>query len=511
MYSNQLQSSQESQSEQVMSCLEHERLTVKDFSYSEDFDYLIRLELPCFGIEVKQGSLVLIIKHYLAKILLPSGISLEVLPKVGAGYSNNSFEHQLIIKQSRAWVARMLMDIAADNLLKSNAAIDLGVAGVDNIQKDYSVVPLHISKKDLSGITSKSKVTSNTNILPLDQIQFDQPWYEGLLNIAKNKMSAAAGLLPNQYQNRVNNNTKAQGKINFKAQLKTNWHRPHYLYSEQAVFTPDILLAQFLGTGWHQLQVLSKGDEIKTFVGSTPVSYRSVNVLKSTEWLGAYNQIKNRSAGWYAQMTPLQRETLSQAIEWCWWLLNHINITSGINESASSKLSSGPALMINMNHAFERWILGKLAIYVKQSLPKSQLIIHPKFDWLVSHIISNESQDAAKEESSTKTLQRPKITQRLIPDACIRNPEGKITHVIDIKYKAIDTAEQVSGADWQQIYVYKQHLNCLHAWLIYPMSERFTQRLDVLSSFEENSQPYHHDSGLLSVIPFNMMHGQMLI
>ena len=53
---------------------------------------MIEQELPCFGIEVKRGQLILVVSHYLAKIILPSGLTLEILPKISLEAASDSYK-----------------------------------------------------------------------------------------------------------------------------------------------------------------------------------------------------------------------------------------------------------------------------------------------------------------------------------------------------------------------------------------------------------------------------------
>lgn len=469
--------------ESVMSCLENEWLTIKDFSHKDDFDYLIQKELPCFNIEVKQGEIVLRVRHYLAKVILPSGASLEILPKVGITSLRGRHARQHHIVKSRGWVAQMLSDIANDSLYKSIAAIEWGKSATDNLAYNKLELP---------------------NLPHTIFSDSQQPWYQGLLNIAEAQIAASAKILPNRYQTQVNNSPKAQGRINLKAQLKNNWHRPHYLYSEQSVFDNDKLLSQFLATGWSQLQRLQIDINFQSskaaLISHNP--YQGIQRLAARDWLSSYQQIRQQSAIWSAQLSSYQQQTLNQGLQWCWWLLNHIYSDKQSNQQDISLSSHAPtpALMINMNTAFERWVLGKLTRYVEQQLPDSHLVIQPTLDWLMS-----------VEQGQAGSHETCNVVQRLIPDACIRSADGRETHVIDVKYKAVDKIQDVSASDWQQLSVYQQRLGCAHAWLIYPKNKNFNQRLDVSSHFDENRRHQQDGSTFMSVIPFDMKRGALLI
>lgn len=489
------------QNDSVISCFEHQRLSRQDFDHSKDFDYLIEQELPCFGIEVKRGQLILVVSHYLAKIILPSGLTLEILPKISLEAASDSYKggrqlktdptkaldkRKAEIAQARQWVAVMLEDIGTANLAKD-------LAGLNLASKPGFYPPSYPN--------TPSQLVS-------DSAKVDTPWYEGLLARIRQALQQAAIILPNRYQTQVHNQPKAQGKLNLAAQLKNNWHRPHYLYTEQAVLGTDQVLAQFLATAWQQLQKLSVRPGINeiNFNQKLPSSLQGVMVLPPQSWASIYHKLKNNTATWSSQFGTVQVRVLTQAIEWGWWLLKQGNVGESRNSTDNKSGAELPiaALMINMNHAFERWVLGKLQDWTSQQLATSQLIIQPSFDWLRS------------KPSVPKAGINTEVIQKLVPDACIMTSDGEISHVLDIKYKALAQATQVSGADWQQLYSYQQHLNCQNAWLIYPKTKNFVQRLDVFDDLNENrhsNQDGDVVNGVaqMSVIPFDPQQGLLLI
>ena len=66
-------------SQVVMSVHEHQRLTVHDFTHASDFNWLMAQELPV--LVLRQWSMAAKVGHYIGVILLPSHITLEILPK----------------------------------------------------------------------------------------------------------------------------------------------------------------------------------------------------------------------------------------------------------------------------------------------------------------------------------------------------------------------------------------------------------------------------------------------
>ncbi|WP_019673424.1 5-methylcytosine restriction system specificity protein McrC [Psychrobacter lutiphocae] len=491
---------QQIDTEPVMSCFEHQWLTQTDFHYPQDFDYLVAQELACFDIQVKQGRLYLVVLHYLAKIVLPSGQVLEILPKI-------SQEADLL--STRTWVATMLADIGIESLFKPLAATSLRTKTVNTLRtKTINTTNLHqVPNWQESANRHASSALDNTVRLTLTT-HLARPWYEGVLAVAQQKLTQAAAALPSRYKTQVNNHPQAQGKLYLSAQLKHNWHRPHYLYTQQSRFVTDTVLARFLATGWVQLQQLTQGK-----AGVTPTSLQGIKSLPIIQWQRVYRQLsqdKKAQASWVVQLTPKQMAGVNEGIHWCWWLLTQGSLDSGLSLDTSANQGSeaqapSPALMINMNHAFECWVLLKLANWVRCQLPGSQLLTQPRFAWLTTQ----------------SEGQLPQVIQRLTPDACIYDIQGKVTHVIDIKYKLIYRPQQISSRDWQQLAVYQQHLDCKHGWLIYPKSEYFTQRLDVRQNIDDNSrqnqsrcrlsQAYDLYSAQMSAIAFDLATAKLLI
>ena len=506
------------QDNSIISCFEHQRLSAEDFSYAKDFQYLIEQELPCFGIEVKRGKLSLLVGHYLAKIILPSGLTLEILPKISSDEVVSSKN------EARKWVGQMLQDIGSDNLGKTIDALNFAATTPANNSpfESYTSNLQTVNPQDLA-----HEPTQFTGLPPLASISnrqtvnlpssVNEPWYQGLLAIISDKLQQTADLLPNRYRTEVNNSPKARGKLNLTAQLKNNWHRPHYLYTEQSIFDVDQLLVQFLATAWQQLQRLA-GSSISVSGSRQPLpsSLQGVAPLPAYQWQSSYQQLLKDKQAWRAQFSVIQVNVISQGIQWGWWLLTHSNQQRMAQSPAQGTAEDMPiaALMINMNHAFERWVLGKLHDWVNENLASSRLVIHPSFDWLQQQL------------ATSAWGQQRQVIQKLIPDACIVTEQEVISHVIDIKYKVINGANQISGGDWQQLSVYQQYLNCPNAWLIFPKTKNFNQRLDVFINFDENRHSNQNGASRystgqfctgkngteqMSVIPFDPDQSRLLI
>ena len=112
----------------IMTVFEHQRLIASNFLYDSDFQWLITQELSVFSIKRKQGQWQLKVGHYIGVIVLPSGMTLEILPKFIANTASNSIKHpyqsnelpvDTDILQTRHWVQNMLSDLMNSNDNKS--------------------------------------------------------------------------------------------------------------------------------------------------------------------------------------------------------------------------------------------------------------------------------------------------------------------------------------------------------------------------------------------------------
>src|SRR5690606_36466030 len=95
----------------IITVFEHQRLTAHDFVHVADFHWLMEQELVIFSISRQQGHCQLKVSYHIGIILLPSGMTLEILPKLIAKTSNKHNSSQSYglaksndINQTRQWV-----------------------------------------------------------------------------------------------------------------------------------------------------------------------------------------------------------------------------------------------------------------------------------------------------------------------------------------------------------------------------------------------------------------------
>ncbi|WP_227687619.1 McrC family protein [Psychrobacter immobilis] len=201
----------------IMTVFEHQRLMAHDFWQASDFHWLMAQEFAVFTIKRKQGQWQLKVGHYIGIVLLPSGMTLEILPKLIASASTSrpqqqSFEpHQNSdsdIGQIRQWVQNMLSDLINSSNQRNGKSANTKSLGQFNSQ----VTPLPLDAPSLSD------------------------W------LALQFLQRLAHYQPTQhYQAQVDNQATLQGRLLIKEQLRRNSVQPHKFVCERSVLSQDML------------------------------------------------------------------------------------------------------------------------------------------------------------------------------------------------------------------------------------------------------------------------------
>ena len=84
----------------IITVFEHQRLIAHDFLRVSDFHWLMAQEFAVFSIKRRQGQWQLKVGHYIGVILLPSGMTLEILPKLAAKTSSDQVAQQSYLSQN---------------------------------------------------------------------------------------------------------------------------------------------------------------------------------------------------------------------------------------------------------------------------------------------------------------------------------------------------------------------------------------------------------------------------
>ena len=200
----------------VITVFEHQRLTAQDFIHSADFYWLMAQEFAVFTIKRKQGAWQLKVGHYIGIVLLPSGMMLEILPKLAADNENprrqlqpgHTASHQTQIGKTRQWVQNMLSDLTH---------------GSDH---PYSKLP---NTKNL-GQLSHHLTALPIATLPLPDWLIEQ-FLQRLMHYQPTK----------HYQSQTHNQASLQGRLLIKEQLRHNSMQPHKFMCESSVLNQDML------------------------------------------------------------------------------------------------------------------------------------------------------------------------------------------------------------------------------------------------------------------------------
>ncbi len=401
---------------------EHQTLTEADFRHPADFAYLLEQDFSCFAVQFKNGKLALKSRQYLASIWLPSGMSLEILPKVAQ-------DNDDAISHARVWMTHMMQDLLASK-------------------------PIASPIQDASFISKKIAQFSD-EYQPKHEIQ---GWIKHLLQAWHYRAASLAieqglNFLPKQYLTQAQNQPRASGKLNLPAQLKHNAHRPHYLYSEQQTFDEIKDLKKLLEVAKRMADIQQRHVENS--------SLQNLQKL-AKHWHKRLMQVRG-GHGINSQLTSFQLATLRQAVTWARWLLcaeslNSLNLPDVPYVEPTQHLPY-PATLIDMNRAFEAWVTIKLQAWANESLPEHRLVAQPSFAWL--HDINKTD--------------RSQTIGQLVPDICLQDRQGEFTHVIDAKYKVISQIGDIASTDWQQLFTYQTYLQTEQAWLILPKTADFHQ------------------------------------
>jgi len=282
----------------VMSVLEHQELTQRDFAIKSDFDWLIGCDFDVFTARYQRGQWWLKIGHYIGVVLLPSGISLEILPKTTQNLDAQS------IHKSRRWVCQMFSDLSQNQITPKQKAL---------------------------GQFSPNLATNNESPPIIDWLMTQ------FLSLLSQYSPSST------YQSNIQSQAKLQGKLIIKEQLKRPPtgklvceinSRSQNLVSNRLIKSALLLFTnQLSGTlqAWQSILPLSQSERQQL-----TASYQQARV-----------EIK-------AQAQSSQKA--SQLLDFAYWLLSgQASLPSG--GAVLTPWQSVPklCLFINMNQAFERW------------------------------------------------------------------------------------------------------------------------------------------------------------
>ena len=463
----------------IITVFEHQRLTAHDFLRVSDFHWLIAKEFAVFSIQRKQGQWQLKVGHYIGIILLPSGMTLEILPKL-----NKSNQHNDIV-QARHWVQGMLSDLT-------------GLDARPNRKPPHT--------KSLNQFSQQSVP------LPMEA----EPLSDWLI---EQFLQRLAGYQPTKhYQTQVNNQSSLQGRLLIKEQLRRNSMQPHKFVCASSVLSEDMLANRLIKSALVHLIPLLPSYTVSTLLRPWQL-LPTLNQHEMLQLESIYHRAKCQ-----LNIQPFQKQKLraaQQLLDLAYWLLQQSAAATGNGIDPTQHRLSKPrlCLLIDMNQAFEQWASQRIAsmfqqlshhyrpLYQAQSVwlndETGQACLSIRPDLLMYHTASHSDNKSSQNQSSKENI---KATTNVI---------GHYSHVIDIKWKHLSHAAAIDASDAYQLTSYAQAYRAGQVWLVYPV--RGDERQPV--ALKQQMHHAHNDDNTIEsnstgsndthlwLMPFNVLTG----
>ena len=500
----------------IMTVFEHQRLMVDDFLQASDFHWLIAQEFAVFTIKRKQGQWQLKVGHYIGIVLLPSGMTLEILPKLMASASightpkqpffkpHQNSDSDSDISQARQWVQNMLSDLA-------------------NISNRYPSKPPN----------TKNLGQFNAQVTPLPLAAPSlSDW------LACQFLQRLARYQPTQhYQAQVDNQATLQGRLLIKEQLRRNSVQPHRFVCERSVLSQDMLSNRLIKSAlvWLAplLQTAMPPKSIQLWQQVCALNHHERQRLESV-----YQQAKRQLA--LQPLSQMQAQAAQQLLDLAYWLLqcSDIETGNGIDATLSAKQHlSRPrlCLLIDMNQAFEQWAslrigsmfeqlnLNYQALYQAQSVwlndaegqaclsIRPDLLIYqtPSYDSI--HDDKDDDKNGRKNPKDNAQSMNQSINQSMSQDMTNAKKMRDYSHVIDIKWKHLSHSGAISASDAYQLTSYAQAYQAGQVWLVYPVQGSSRQPVALRQLTHGGSNSNSHDSNPVNLwlVPFDVLSGTL--
>ena len=478
----------------IMTVFEHQRLTLSDFLYDNDFQWLIIQELSIFSIKRKQGKWQLKVGHYIGVILLPSGMTLEILPKLISHTASNSIKQSSQsnrpladsdILQTRHWVQNMLSDLMRSNNHKLPHSKNFG-----QVSDKLTALPLAV--------------------LPLLDWLVEQ-FLQQLVHYQPTK----------QYQTQIYNQAALQGRLLIKEQLRHNSTQPHKFVCESSVLSQEMLGNRMIKSALKLLMPLLSQSNISHYL--QPWQHVSELHKHEMQQLPSIVQQAKRELAIQPIHAPQLRAAL-QLVDLAYWLLSQSNMETGHSIDSSKPFNhrlTPPrlCLLIDMNQAFEQWASQRIALFFQQQSKSYQPLFQAQRVWL------NDAAGQAclsirpdlliyrQVRSSAENIfmyNNPSQINNSKANASNEEQAGHYSHVIDIKWKHLAHASDIAASDAYQLSSYAQAYQAKQVWLVYPVQDSQRQAVALSQhsqpSLSHNQQPNTTTShAQLWLVPFNVL------
>ena len=475
----------------IMTVFEHQRLIASNFLYDSDFQWLITQELSVFSIKRKQGQWQLKVGHYIGVIVLPSGMTLEILPKFIANTASNSIKQpyqsnespvDTDILQTRHWVQNMLSDLMNSNDNKSPHSKNFG-------QFSRQLTALPVTALPLSDWLSMQLLQRLTNYQPTKQ-----------------------------YQTQIHNQAALQGRLIIKEQLRHNSMQPHKFVCERSVLSQDMLGNRMIKSALTLLMPLfSQSNLLLHLQPWQQVSVLHQHEIRQLESI--YFQAKRELAIQPLQVKQLQ--AAQQLVDFAYWLLSQSNMEIGHSIDSPKPFGSRSTpqrlcLLIDMNQAFEQWASQRIALSFQQLSDDYKPLFQAQRVWL------NDAEGQAclsirpdlliyrQMRSNTKNKEKHDDALPIKNLRANPSPEkqaGQYSHVIDIKWKPLAHASAISASDAYQLSSYAQAYQAEQVWLVYPVQDNQRRAVVLKQDTQDMCNSENPSYAQLWLIPFNVLTG----
>ena len=485
----------------IITVFEHQRLTTRDFAHVTDFHWLMAQESAIFSIKRQHGQWQLKVGHYIGIILLPSGMTLEILPKLIA---NNPTDYQQPsepskpndINQTRQWVQDMLADLTSS----------------------------HHSQSKLPNTKNLGQFSTQLAALPIKVLPLSD-WL-----IAQFLQRLAHYQPIKHYQVQIHNQAALQGRLLIKEQLRHNSMQPHKFVCESSVLSQEMLSNRLIKSA---LVLLTPLFPASTLLPSLQ-QWQQVPALSRYERQRLeplYQQAKRQLA-----LQPLSRQQLQaaqQLLDLAYWLLQQsaAHTGNGINpHTLANQNVSQPrlCLLIDMNQAFEQWASQRIAkmfqqinvaykpLFQTQSVwlndAEGQACLSIRPDLLIYKVAAdNDTQLIPSQVQNTEDVA---VSES---DSASNYNSGHYSHVIDMKWKHLAHAGAISANDAYQLTSYAQAYRAEQVWLVYPVQDNSRQPVELRQQAYDkgDSTDCRKTSNIQSnparlwLIPFNVISGNI--
>lgn len=463
----------------VITVFEHQRLTAHDFAHVSDFHWLMAQEFAVFTIKRKQGQWQLKVGHHIGIILLPSGMTLELLPKLNQSTQYNN------IAQTRHWVQGMLSDLTRLDARQSRKLPSMKNLGQFSDQS----MPLSVEAPPLSDWLSEQFLQRLVRCQPTQH-----------------------------YQAQINNQSSLQGRLVIKEQLRHNSMQPHKFVCERSVLSQDMLANRLIKSA---------------LVWLMPLLPRSICTPLLRPWqplFGLNQRERQRLESIYTQakqqlsVLPLQKQQLQaaqQLVDLAYWLLQQSNASTGYGIDPTRPNLPQPrlCLLIDMNQAFEQWASQGIASMFQQVSSNYRPFYQTQSVWL------NDSEGQAcvsirPDLLIYKTADNDNNQNQSDTVVSKETVNGCYSHVIDIKWKYLPHAGAISASDAYQLTSYAQAYQAGQGWMVYPVlgdkrrpvalkQQNYRDSSDNKSDISDGTKSNHSNHADLWLIPFDVLTGMV--